>query len=138
LPKGHITTGGGYVASESADGRYLYYKNAGAGPLWRIPVAGGAPTKVIDSVASRVFTATLDGIYFTAGVAAVSTPFGPLAPMLRYFDFATSTVRVVATLPGLPSHGTGANAAISPDGRWALYSRFEYSGTNLMLVENFR
>ena len=77
---------------------------------------------------SHVFTATPNGIYFRAGPAAE----------IRYFDFASSAVRVVASI-GAP--GAGANdegSAISPDGRWALYSRRENSGTNLMLVENFR
>jgi Tol biopolymer transport system component/DNA-binding winged helix-turn-helix (wHTH) protein len=124
-----VSTGGGYVADESADGLDLYYKDLGEAPLWRIPREGGAPTKVIDLVRGRVFNATPNGIYFLAG---------PAAAELRYFDFASTAVRVVANVGTPGGSVNNGGPAISPDGRWALYSRNENSGTNLMLVENFR
>jgi Tol biopolymer transport system component/DNA-binding winged helix-turn-helix (wHTH) protein len=122
-----VTTGGGWVAYESTDGHYLFYKNQGETPLWRIPVDGGAPAKVMDSVRGRVFTATQKGIYFRAGPSFE----------LRYFDFASNAVRVVANIGALESRPNDWGSAISPDWRWVLYSREENSGTNLMLVENF-
>jgi Tol biopolymer transport system component len=125
-----VTTGGGWVADESADGRYLYYKDTATdlelAPLWRMPVEGGSATKVMESVLGRIFTPTERGIYFAAG---------PVSDELRFFDFASGAVRTIAALETRNS----ANAAISPDGRWAVYPRREQTGTtNLILVENFR
>ncbi len=120
-----LTTGGGWAAYESADASYLYYKDIGEAPIWRIPLAGGTPIKITDFARGRVFTPTEHGIYF---------PAGPEAAELRFLDFPSGAVRIVATL-GTPG---SANAAVAPDGRWALYSRSEHASTNLILVENFR
>jgi Tol biopolymer transport system component len=61
-----ITTDGGYSGVESVDGKYLYYKSEPnvASPLWKKPVGGGPPSKVIDSVLWRLVTVTEKGIYF--------------------------------------------------------------------------
>jgi hypothetical protein len=94
-------------------------------PLWKMPVEGGSATRVMDSVRGRIFTPTERGIYFAAG---------PITDELRFLDFASGAVRTVAALEARHS----ANAAISPDARWALYTRREQTGANLILVENFR
>ena len=80
---------------------------------------GGPATKVIDSVRGRVFTPTERGIFFASG---------QVASELRFLDFASGAVRTIG--PGSP--------VISPDGNWALYEHNERTGTNLILVENFR
>jgi Tol biopolymer transport system component len=110
---------------ESADGEYLYYKK-GLGEnveLWKMPVGGGESTKILNSVAGRLYTVTQKGIYFAAG--------GPV-PELRYLDFLTDQVRAIAPL----SHF--AQADVSPDERWAEFPQVENSSTNLMVVENLR
>jgi Tol biopolymer transport system component/DNA-binding winged helix-turn-helix (wHTH) protein len=123
-----VTTGGGWAAYESADGRNLYYKGLGdEAPLWKVPVEGGTPTKVTNVVRDSIFAPTERGVYFAGGPATTG---------LRFFDFASGSVRVVASV-GAPLSGT-SGLEISPDGRWVLYSRPENAGTNLMLVENFR
>jgi len=129
-----VTSGGGWLADESPDGRYLYYKDMGqdtfAATLWRMPVEGGAATKVIDSVPGRIFTPTERGIYF---------PAGPAATELRFLDFGSGAIRTVAVLGAKDSANARiGSAVISPDGRWALYSRGEHVGTTLILAENFR
>jgi hypothetical protein len=88
-----------------------------------MPVGGGAATKVLDSVRGRLFTITAKGIYFAAGGRALE---------LRYFNFANSSVRVIAPL------GNFAHADVSADERWALFPRAGTSDRNLMLVANFR
>lgn len=120
-----LTSAGGYSGYESADGKYLYYKGAGASPMWRIPVEGGPPAKVTDWGGVRVFTPVKSGIYLGGG---------PAGEQLRFLDFITGEIRVIADFG---PHGN-ANVAISPDGHWALYSRREQSNTNLFLAENFR
>ncbi|MGH9627398.1 MAG: winged helix-turn-helix domain-containing protein, partial [Bryobacteraceae bacterium] len=89
-----VTNGGGWAAEESADGRYLYYRDLGhplknPTPLWRMPVDGGSATKVIDSILGRNFTLTERGIFF---------PAGPQGEELRFFEFATGAVRNIAAL----------------------------------------
>jgi Tol biopolymer transport system component/DNA-binding winged helix-turn-helix (wHTH) protein len=120
-----LTTGGGYAGYESADGKYLYYKEGGDRPMWRIPVGGGVPVKVLDSANGRRFTPVEDGIYFAAG---------PRVTELRFLDFGTGQVKTIADL----GPRANANAAISPDRRWLVFPRTEESNTNLMLTENFR
>jgi len=120
-----VTSGGTSTGVESVDGKYLYYKK-GTGDyaeLWRMPVSGGEATKVLDSVAGRLYTVTQKGIYFAAGA--------PM-PQLHYLDFRTGSVRTLANL------SLFAQADVSPDEHWAEFPQPGNSGANLMLVENLR
>lgn len=120
-----VTSGAARSAVESVDGKNLYYKigTADDTELWRMPVGGGQATKVLDSVAGRLYTVTEKGIYFCAG-----TP----VPELRYLDFLTGSVRRIAPL------SLYAQADVSPDERWVEYPQTGDSGSTLMLVENLR
>jgi hypothetical protein len=91
--------------------------------LWKMPVGGGEPAKVLNSVAGRLYTVTRKGIYFCDGLPV---------PELRYLDFLTGSVRAIAPLSGF------AQADVSSDERWAEYPQVENSSTNLMLVEHLR
>jgi Tol biopolymer transport system component len=120
-----VTREGGGLAAESAGGRYLYFVRGteDSGDLFRMERDGSNPTKVLNSVKGRLFTVFPKGIYFAA-----SSPQAEL----RYLEFATGSIRVVAPLPGIP------HADVSSDEQWALYPRPTMSDTNLMVVENFR
>jgi dipeptidyl aminopeptidase/acylaminoacyl peptidase len=120
-----VTTTGGWVSAESADGKYLYYKNADSevAELWKMPVGGGPKSKVLEGVRGRLFTVTEHGIYFNPGHPRFE---------LRFFDFASNSIRVIAPL------GEGLDATVSSDERWAIHPRNSYLGTSLMVVENFR
>ena len=49
-PATQVTRNGGFFASESPDGQYLYYAKALDAPgLWRVPLSGGSEEKVLDS-----------------------------------------------------------------------------------------
>ncbi|SPF38274.1 putative Transcriptional regulatory protein-like protein [Candidatus Sulfopaludibacter sp. SbA4] len=113
-----ITTDGGLSGVESSDGKYLYYKTEPnvAGAVWKKPVGGGSPSKVIDSVLGRLLTVTETGIYFHVPAAE-----------LRFLDFASGKVRVIAPLGNLYYFD------LSPDGRSALTTRDE-SSASLILV----
>ena len=57
------------TASESLDGRFLYYAKAPVSPtaIWRVPVAGGEETRVTDGLTYTLNFAVADrGLYFTA------------------------------------------------------------------------
>ena len=53
---------------------------------------------------------------------------------IRFKDLATGSIRTIAPLEGAPYYGL----AVSPDRRTVLYTHFDESGSDLMLVENFR
>jgi dipeptidyl aminopeptidase/acylaminoacyl peptidase len=120
----------GLLGVESPDGAVLYFVESGAldvpGPLWRWPLEGGEPEKLVDGVASTSFAVLAGGIYYLERV--------PEGANVRYFDFATrrSTV-VVAKLLGV----IGSLSA-TRDGRGILFSRVDASVDDLMLVDNFR
>jgi serine/threonine protein kinase/sugar lactone lactonase YvrE len=112
---------------ETYDGRYLYHLTASiVSPLWRMPVAGGEPAKVLDGVIWFNFAMIENGAYYIDRVGTDSR--------LHYLDFATGKSTIVASNLGDVSSGLTA----SPDGRTILYSRVDSSVDDLMLVENFR
>jgi Tol biopolymer transport system component len=120
-----VTKDGGMFATESPDGRYLYYMKmvSNTGEIWRTPVDSPSPSKVLSDARGRLFTVTARGIYFMAGSDI---------PELRFFDLESQSTRVVNTSIGSPF------VAVTTDGKWAVYSRNENSGSNLMVVENFK
>jgi Tol biopolymer transport system component/DNA-binding winged helix-turn-helix (wHTH) protein len=117
-----VTTGGGFTAVESTDGKDLYYVTDYNGELRKMPVGGGPATKVLDLVRGRMFTVTSKGTYFVAGTSA---------PELRYLDFASNKVRSIAAVGDL------AHADVSQDEHWVFYPQPAPPSANLMFVENF-
>jgi Tol biopolymer transport system component len=61
-----MTSDGGYVALESADGKNLYYTKMGSysgEPLYARPLGGSEERQVVEQVAGRGFVVFEDGIY---------------------------------------------------------------------------
>ena len=120
----------GLLAIESWDGASVYHvesRTTGSpGPLWRIPVNGGAPEKLVDGVVSTSFDVTRRGIYYVERLKGESR--------LRYFDFASRESRLItADLGNLTLGITAAH-----DGRAIFFAKVDSSVNDLMLVENFR
>jgi Tol biopolymer transport system component/DNA-binding winged helix-turn-helix (wHTH) protein len=123
-----VTRHGGYVAFESPDGRFVYYsKGRGQTSLWRVPARSGEEQQVLESVGWLSFAMAQDGIFFVPGDAGGT-------PSIRFFNFRTGAITVVAPIDGSPSDGL----SVSPDGRYLLYSQTDQQSSELMLVENFR
>ena len=60
-----VTHNGGFTASESPDGKFLYYtKTEEKARLWKSLVDGSGETPVLDNVAQRGFVVTPDRIYY--------------------------------------------------------------------------
>jgi hypothetical protein len=61
-----VTNNGAFAAFESPDGAYLYYNQTmeTPSPLWRQPVSGGAPVKVLDGVVRGAFAVLDKGIHY--------------------------------------------------------------------------
>jgi Tol biopolymer transport system component/predicted Ser/Thr protein kinase len=124
-----MTTGGGWVAFESSDGRTLYYSDpistfAVGGRLHAKPLDGGPDQILAQGV--REFAVAENGIFYV-GAAARD---GKL-PLL-FYDVKSRTSREL----GRVVWAMGLTA--SPDGKSVLYSASLYSGKDLMLIDNFR
>jgi len=145
-----VTRNGALIASESEDGRDLYYVKDDPSPLFAVPVAGGPERQVPISVANRGFVVRKDGIYYlnrTGDEMGVTGPRGQVADgifyrsgarnsryLLSFYDFATRQSRTITQIDGPIYMGL----AVSPDRKTFLFSRSAVSGSDLMLVENFR
>jgi len=134
-----VTKHGGFAAMESADGRFLFYTNSKdqtpmkgvdlhSMTLWRIPVSGGEESRVLPSVVARAFAPVNTGIYF------IPDPGADGKHSIEFLSFATSKVKMVATIPRPPAVGF----SVSPDEHQILYAQVDESSSDLMLVENFR
>jgi hypothetical protein len=93
-----------------------------------MPIEGGEEREVLKSVYWRAFSPARDGIWLIPGPEA-----GGRTP-IQFYSFAGGTVKTVATAEGPTTFGLTA----SPDGRSVLYTQQDQTGSDLMLVENFR
>jgi Tol biopolymer transport system component len=123
-----VTRNGGWTVSEASDGAHVYYIDIPMTPkpVWRVPVAGGQPEKVVDGVVGWFFQAAEKGIYYADRPADRTR--------LMFHDFATGRSTTIAGNLGQIEFAPG----VSPDGRTILYSKIDSTVDDLMLVENFR
>jgi Tol biopolymer transport system component len=122
-----VTPNQGGMRFESADGSNLYYLAVSvASPLWRLPMSGGEPVKVLDGIVWFNFWLLENGAYYIDRLGSETR--------LQYLNLATGKSTTVARNLGEVSAGLTA----SPDGRTILFTRVDSSTDDLMLVENFR
>ncbi|HXI93232.1 MAG TPA: protein kinase [Blastocatellia bacterium] len=128
-----LTRQGGFEGFESPDGRFFYYAKRNTPGIWKIPAEGGEETPVLDLHKAgywRYWAMTDQGIYF-------ATAEVPSRPVIEFFSFATGQVTKIATLDK-PIVQWYSGLSVSPDGRWILCAQLDQSGSDIMLVENFR
>jgi serine/threonine protein kinase len=127
----------GGAPAESPDGKFLYYgkgwPDRNSWPdnygVWRVPTTGGTEEQVVDDLHPEGgWVAVAGGIYF------ISKPDAKDVSHIRFKDLSTGSVRTIAPIKGKPSWGL----TVSPDRRTFLYAQSDESGSDLMLVENFR
>ena len=137
-----LTTGTGAIPIESYDGRDVFYLDAAERPsaLWRLPVAGGTPVKVLDGVLNGAYDVVERGIYYIERVSSGDSGIASAPQVgrtrLQFFDFASRRTSTIADDLGRINFGFGFSA--SRDGRTLYYSRVDSSADELMLVEHFR
>jgi Tol biopolymer transport system component/DNA-binding winged helix-turn-helix (wHTH) protein len=129
-----VTKRGGFGAVESNDGQFVYYsKGFNVDGLWKVAVNGGEEVQVLDFPKAGFwgYWALVEtGIYFVNSVSVRHAA-------LQFLSFARRGVVPVATLDGNPvPYEPGI--AVSPDGRWILYTQEDNRSSDIMLVENFR
>jgi Tol biopolymer transport system component len=130
-----LTRRGGAEASESPDGRIVYYtKVAEIGPgLWKIPVDGGEEERVLEPVRFGYWAVGRAGIYFIDFDMPAET-----GRPIKFFDFSSRRIKQLGTVEKTVNWTNTPGFAISPDGRWILYTSLESTDADLMLVDNFR
>jgi Tol biopolymer transport system component len=119
------------LPQESPDGRFVYYDKGWPSHcgVWRVPAAGGEEVKVLDSVhCGAGWTVGKQGIYF------LTPPDTQGRSDIRLHKFATGQTSKILTI----ENPTARAIAVSPSGRTILYTQTDQSGSDLMLVENFR
>jgi len=113
-------------ARESADGRWLYFAEWIPGRLYRMPLAGGDITQVIEGLTDPAgYVLGGPGVYYWAGNRS--------APELRYMDLATRKVQLILQ-PPIPA---APNLTMSPDGHWLCFPLIERNSQELMMIENW-
>jgi Tol biopolymer transport system component/DNA-binding winged helix-turn-helix (wHTH) protein len=123
-----VTKNGGVYASESADGRFLYYSKLEQPGIWRMPLTGGEEQRVVDQPSGFQWfnwALSAQGLYLT-------TPVGPEKMKLEFFDFAAEKKTLVGYVEKLAQ-----GLALAPDGKSLLYARTNSEDYEIMLVKNF-
>ena len=122
-----ITHNGGVGALESLDGKTLYFgSEAGAGSIWKMPVAGGPEEQIADSLYRTNFAVTSRGIYY------MTSPDFSRKSTLRFYNFANGANTTILPI-GIGEFGLG----VSPDGHYLAYDQVDDPASDLMLIENF-
>ena len=105
--------GGGFVAQESPDGKYLYYSKGAPASLWRMTVGGAQEQRIAENLSySTNFDVTSDGVYFMTSHGQAQKA------SVRFFDARTNKT---TTLLDTGKHWDFGLSA-SPNGREILYS----------------
>ena len=126
-----VTSGGGMVAKESSDGRWIYFTRFAAPGLWRLAVGGGPEQKIYDGPPMG------EQNYWSlsrADVYALSKEGGRRT--LVRIEPETGHVTPIYTLKHEPTPFAGL--AITPDGKHLLFAELMAAGSNITLVENYR
>ena len=126
-----VTKDGGYAPRVAPDGKFLYYTKAlNSTSLWKVPIAGGEPSKVLDNLTHYENVAIVkSGVFFAPADDATGT-----SSSIKFLRFDTNTISDVTSFEKSFVYGV----SVSPDGGWMLYSPEQQFRSELMLVENFR
>jgi Tol biopolymer transport system component len=122
---------GAHMPNESPDAsRVFYHMLRDPGEIWSVPVRGGEPVKLVGPLQHFPvgFTATADGIYYGA------PPHAGEKRYIRFFSFSTGQNYPVV-IANRPFH---SGMSVSPDSRYILFDQYDESGSDLMLIEDFR
>lgn len=150
VPPGHsdgsvqVTSGGGFEALESSDGRYLFYKKDPADEdLWMMPIGPHGPVErdsvriISGGVFAGWWAAAGNGIYYADIATAFKGQYPTSHPKpIYYFDLRT---RRRTQLASIDHHILFylADFGVSRDGRKLAYSQIEFHGIDLDMVRNF-
>lgn len=130
-----ITWNGGYLARESADGKWLYYSKLWpVASFWRVELSSLGPGQTESQIGSKV--PFMAGATWTLGKRELfyypsSIDANVLFPVVRAIDVETGRTR---DLP-LGDIRLGRGLSLSPDEKWLLRSQVERAQTLVMVAE---
>jgi serine/threonine protein kinase len=133
-PATQVTRNGGGFALESPDRKWLLY-SANGGMVRRMPIEGGQESDYVRGLGDLglarnwgAFSVAANGVYYLAP--------GPdqRGALIRFISQAGGESKTLASIPRTPAAGL----SLSPDGHSLLYSQYDQSAAELLLVENFR
>jgi len=122
-----LTTGGGYAAQPSPDGRHIFFTRLERPGVWTMPSAGGEARLIVPGVRAAEtsnWRVTPNGIYFV-GASANQV-------VVRHSPLAGGNVTDVAWLGNYSWPGF----AVSADGSRILYAHWDRRDSNVMLMES--
>lgn len=129
-PPVQVTKNGGIFATESADGRFIYYSKFETHGIWRLPMNGGEEVRVLDQIGGLAWSNWAlgqNGIYFIGKLPERRNS------SVQFFDFSTHKTIPIWTLERPASLGL----ALSDDGASILYTQTDFAQSDIMLVKNF-
>ena len=122
-----LTRRGGIFPRESPDGRFVFLGSFVKPGIFRVPVEGGEEEKLVNTNGPALLWDVYD-----EGICFVETPAGE-KPVVMCYELATRKLTRVAVLEKVPN-----GIAVSRDGEWMVYDQEDVTGSDLILVENFR
>ena len=132
-PATQVTRSGGRSALESPDGKWLYFMVAG-GALRRMPVEGGEETDYVRDLRVPSPALFLSPFFITAkGVYYLASGADQRGAIIRFIGHAGGEPKTLGSISRTPTEGL----SLSPDGRFLLYSQYDQSAAEILLVENF-
>jgi serine/threonine protein kinase len=124
-PAVQVSHDGGHGPQHAFGDKWIYWWWGG---LWRIPDSGGAVEKIDGDVDDADWTAWRDGL--AAHVASTRVAF------MKWSDHKITYLPDLPK-PTSPRYPRRSTIAVSPDGKWLLYTTTVLDRGDLMLVENF-
>ena len=132
-PATQVTRSGGLFAQESPDGKWLYFTVLG-GVLRRMSVEGGEETDYVRDLAGSSAALEAPSVLVTAkGVYYLAPGAHQQGALIRFIGHGGGESKTLGSIPRTPSSGL----SLSPDGRFLLYSQYDQSTAEILLVENF-
>ena len=127
-PAQQITRNGGSVALDSFDGKSLFYSKPTGSGLWVLSLDSGTESEFAPSLSNHdTFAVTKRGVYFIH-------PMADNKPVVSFKSFDSGMIEDVAPL----NSTVGMGLAVSPDEQSILYTQADHSGSDLILVDNFK
>jgi Tol biopolymer transport system component len=137
-----VTQSGGTYASESIDGKRLFFSKpppdlyldtrTGGDSLWKKSVGSEEEIEIVDRpINARDWGVTEEGLYW---LISKQKPGGD-EMKIEFYSFDSGEIRTLFQQQTSKSH---LDLDLSPDGKWFIYSEWDLPEGDIMLVENFR
>jgi Tol biopolymer transport system component len=126
-----VTSGGGMVALESEDGRWLYFTRSAEPGIWRMPLSGGTETKVFEGPPvgyQNYWTLSNNSLF------SLTERNGHFE--IERIDPETGMGRSIHVLRQDPTPLAGMS--VSPDGKQLIFAELARASSGLTLVDHFQ